>query len=103
MTLHEGPMGVDEVFQGQAAVDEGLDRLCTVAIHIALNACRVIGHLIHHFSIGVTEIKVTLEKIAMCIHMGHDQLLIHQVVAFEEIGIARIIVDHHLIDLLKTI
>ena len=103
MTPDEGPMGVNEVFQRQAAVDEGLDRLRTVAIHIALNARRVIGHLIHHFSIGVIKIKVILEKIAMGIHVRHHQLLVNEMVAPEQIGVTRIVVNDHFVDLGKPI
>jgi hypothetical protein len=91
-------MGIHQVLQGQAAVDESLHRLTPVAIRIPLDPGGVVGHLIDHLPVGGGKIEVVLEKIAMGINMGHHQLLVDQVVAFQEVGITGIVVDHHLID-----
>jgi hypothetical protein len=63
----------------------------------------VVGHLIDHLPVGGSEIEVVLEKIAVGIDMGHHQLLVDQVVALEEVGVAGIVVDHHFIDFGKAI
>ena len=90
---------VDEILQGQAAVDKGLDRLGAEAIHVPLDSCRVVGHLVDHLPIRVSEVEIVLEEVTVPVDVGHHDLLIHTVVAPEEIGIARVVVDHHLIDL----
>ena len=65
--------------------------------------CRVVGHLVHHLAIGLREPEVVLEEIAVPVDMGHHQLLVEQCVGLHQIGVTRIVVDHHLIDLLQPV
>ncbi len=97
-SLHKRRVGIDQVFEGKTAVDERLHRLGAVAVRVPLDAGGVVGHLVHHLPAGVGEIEVVLEEIAVAEDMGHDQLLIDEVVAFEQVGVARVVVDHHLVD-----
>jgi hypothetical protein len=47
--------------------------------------------------------EIILEEIAVPIDMGHDDFLVDVIVALKQIGIARIIVDYHLVDLVQPI
>ena len=35
------------------------------AVHVAADAVAVIGHLVHHFAVGLAEPGVVLEEVAM--------------------------------------
>ena len=59
----------------------------------------MVGHLVHHLAIGVREVGVVLEEIAVAVDMGHDQLLVERVVAAHQVGVTGVVVDHHLVDL----
>ncbi len=63
----------------------------------------MVGHLIHHLAIRVPEKGVVLEKIAMPVDMRHHQLLVHRMVATHQIGVARVVVDDHLVNLGKPV
>ena len=39
----------------------------------------------------------------MAVDVGHHQLLVDELVALHQVGVARVVVDHHLVDLLQTV
>jgi hypothetical protein len=63
----------------------------------------MVGHFIHHLPVGVGKIKVVLEEVTVAEDMGHHQFLVDEVITFEEVGIARVVVDDHLIDFGQSI
>ena len=63
----------------------------------------MVGHGIHHFSVGVRESEIVFKEVHVTIHMGHNELLVHERVGAHEVGIRRIVVDHQLIDLRQSI
>jgi hypothetical protein len=101
--FHKRGVGIDEVFQGQAAIHEGLHRRGSVTVRIPLNPGGMVGHLVHHLPVGMDEIKVGLEEVAVAKDMGHHQFLVNQMVAFKEVGIAGVVIDDHLIDFRQSI
>jgi hypothetical protein len=103
LPFDEGSMGIDEVLQGKTAIDEGLHRLRSIAIRIALDPGGMVGHFVDHFPVRVIEVEIILKKIAVGIDVGHDQFLVNQVVALEEVSITGIIVDDHFIDFGKSV
>jgi hypothetical protein len=54
---------VDEVLQRQAAVDEVLDGLLAVPLHVRADPVAVVGHLVHHLAVRAAEADVVLEEI----------------------------------------
>ena len=96
-------MDVDQVLDAQASIDELLDLFDADFIHVAADAIAVVGHLIHHLAAGLAEPIVVLEEVAVAVDVGHHQLLIDEVVALHQVGVARIVVDHHLVDLLQAV
>ena len=54
-------MDVDQVFQGQATVDEVLDGLLTVSLHVRADPVAMVGHLVHHLPVGSTEADIVLD------------------------------------------
>ncbi len=94
---------VDEVLQRERAVDERLHRLDAHPVDDAPHAGGVVGHLVHHLAVGVLEGEVVLEEIDVPVDMGHHQLLVHVHVGLEQIGIGRIVVDDHFIDLRQPV
>ena len=101
--LDEGGMDVDQVFDAEAGVDEIFDLFDAEAVHVAADAIAVVGHLVHHFAIGLAEPIVVLEEIAMAVDMGHDQFLVGGVVGAHQVGVAGIVVDHQLVDFLQAV
>jgi hypothetical protein len=63
----------------------------------------VVGHLIQHFTVGMCEPHVVLEEIGMAKHMGNHQFLVNPLVTHQQVGIAWIGVDHHLINAMQPI
>ena len=49
----------------QAAIDEVLDRLLAVTIHVRADAIAVVGHLVHHLAVGLAEPDVVLEEVVV--------------------------------------
>ena len=76
-----GRMHVDQVVDGHAAVQKGLDFVLAVLLGIAAQPGPVVGHLVHHLAVGVGEVGIVFEEIAVAVNMRHDQLLIERVVA----------------------
>ena len=96
-------MDIDQVFDAQTGVDEVFDLFDADFVHVAADAIAMVGHLVHHLAIGLAEPVVVLEEIAVAVDVGHHQLLIDQPVAPHQIGVARVVVDHHLVDLLQPV
>ena len=96
-------MDVDQVVDRHAAVDERLDLVLAVLLDVAADAGAVVGHLVHHLAAGVGEVGVVLEEIAVPVDVGHHQLLIDRVVAAHQVGVARVVVDDHLVDLRQPV
>jgi hypothetical protein len=96
--LYKSGVWINQVLQRKATVGEGLHCRGPITVCVPLNPGGMIGHLIHHLPTGMGEIEAILEKIAMAVDVGHDQLLVNQIVAFEQVGIAGIIIDDHFVD-----
>jgi hypothetical protein len=89
---------IDQVFQAQADIQPALDGVVAVLLDVLADVRRVVGHLVHHFAIGLAEPQVVLEKIAMPVDVRDHQFLIDERVRFLQIGIAGVVIDDHLID-----
>ena len=74
-----------------------------VFLDVAAGARAVIGHLVDHPAVGLREPDVVLEKIAMRVDVRDDELVIGHAVAAEEIRIAWVGVDYHLVDLVESV
>ncbi len=96
-------MPVDQVVERQASIQEAFDRFEAIPVDVLPDLRGVVRHRVHHFAIGLREPDVVLEEIAVAVNVGHDDLLIDEMVAFEQIRIAGIVVDHHLVDLVQTV
>src|SRR5216684_185660 len=94
---------VDEVLQGERAVDERLHRLQPHLVDDAAHARGVVRHLVHHLAVGVAEAEVVLEEVDVPEDVGHDQLLVHVHVRLEQVRVRGVVVDHHLVDLRQPV
>ena len=103
MPLDERQMDVDQIFDAQTGVDEILDLFNAEAVHVPADADAVVGHLVHHLAIRMAEPVVVLEEVAMPVDVGHDHLLVGQLIGRHQIGVAGIVVDHQLVDLLQSV
>ncbi len=101
--LDEGGVDVDEVLEREAGVDEVLHHLLAVPLHVVADAVAVVGHLVHHLAICLTEADVVLEEVVMAINVSHDELLVNHLIAAQEVGIAGVVVDDHLVDFLQAV
>ena len=63
----------------------------------------MVGHLVHHLAVGLAEPDVVLEEVVVAVDVGHDQLLVDQLVAPQQVGVAGVVVDDHLVDLLEPV
>ncbi len=95
--------GCRSVFDREADVDEVFDGRLALNIHVSADAVAVIGHLVHHFSAGLTEPLVVFEEVAVPVDVGHDELLVDDGVIFEEVGITGIVIDDQLVDLREAV
>ena len=96
-------MSVDEIFQRKAGVDKLFDGFVAVPVHIAIDARRVIGHLIEHPPVGRSEPGIVFEKVAVTVDVSDHEFLVGDFVVEQQIGIARISIDHHLVDFLQAV
>ena len=96
-------MVVDQVVQRQANIHEALHGIQTVPVNVLPELRGVVCHRVHHLAIRFREPDVVLEEVAVAVHVSHDDLLIHEVIAFEQIRIAWVIVDDHLINLMQPV
>ena len=101
--LAEGQPWIDQVVDRVADVDEGLDLADAVAVHVPANPAGMVGHAVDHPPVGVREKPVVLEEVAVAGDVRHDQLLVDQAVALEQVGLARIGVDDQLVDLREPV
>ena len=53
--------------------------------------------------VGRAEAEVVLEEVDVRIHVRHHELLIDERVALEQIGVRRVVVDDHLVDLREAV
>ena len=63
----------------------------------------MIRHDVHHFAVGLREPDVVLEEIAVAVDMRHDDLLIDNVIALQQVRVARVIINDHLVDLVQAV
>lgn len=84
-----------------ADVEPSFHGVVTVLLDVLANVRGVVRHLVHHLAVGGAEPKVVFEEVAVCVDVGNDQLLVNQRVALLQVGVARIVVDHHLVDALS--
>ena len=96
-------MNVDQILDREARVDEELHRFVALAVHLRSDPVPVVGHQVEHLPFGMAEPGAVLEEVAVAVDVRHHELLVHDRVALEEIGVAGVVVDHHLVDLLQTI
>ena len=75
-----------------------LDRVVAVLLDVLADAGGVVGHLVHHFAVGLAEPEVVLEEVAVAVDVGDDELLVDQRVGFLQVGVAGVVVDDHLVD-----
>ena len=101
--FEEDGVGVDEVFDGEADVEEFFDAFEAEAFDVFADAGGVVGHAVHHLAVGLGEPEVDFEEIAMAVNVGHDEFLIHDGVGFLEVGVAGIVVDDHFVDASETV
>ena len=99
-------------------VDELFDLLDAVALGRAPDARAVVGHLVDPAAIGIVpfdlahridapggveigraEREIVLEEIDVPADVRHDELLVDQRIAFEQVGVRGVRVDDHLVDL----
>ena len=96
-------MVVDQIVDRQTNVDEALDRIEPELVDVLPDLGGVVRHRIHHFAIGLREPDVVLEEVAVAVHVGHDDLLVDQMIALEQVRVARVIVDDHFVDLVQSV
>jgi hypothetical protein len=98
ITLHEHRMRIDQILERQTSVDELFHPVQAMALDVAANPGGVVGHLVHHPPVGARKPIVVLEEIAMAVDVGHHRFLIDRGVVFQQIGVARVVVDDHFVD-----
>ena len=101
--LDERRMHVDQVLERQAAIDEALDSVLAIPLHVRPDPVAVVGRLVHHLAAGLAEPDVVLEEVVVAVDVGHHELLIDPLVAAQQVGVAGVVVDHHLVDLLEPV
>ena len=72
-------------------------------LHVRPDPVAVVGGLVHHLAVGLAEPDVVLEEVVMPVDVGHDELLVDPLVAPQEVGVAGVVVDDHLVDLLEPV
>ena len=87
----------------EAGVDEFLDGFEADAVDVAIDAGGVVGHFVEHLAIGVGEPLVVFEEVAVAIDVGDDELLVGELIAGEEVGVAGVGIDDHFVDFLEAV
>ncbi len=82
---------------------KALDRIEPELVDVLADLRGVIRHRVHHFAIGLREPDVVLEEIAVAVNVGHDDLLVDEMIALEQVRVARVIVDDHFVDLVQAV
>ena len=62
-----------------------------------------VGNVFARVQIGGAEGEVVLEEVDVSEHVTHHELLVRQAVAFQQVGVRGVVVDHHLVDLGQAI
>lgn len=91
-------MVVDQIFQRQTDINKLFHLIVADPVNNALDTGGVVCHGIKHLAVGMGKPHIVLEEIDVAGHVSHHHLLGHIFVAFEQIGIRRVIVNHHLVD-----
>jgi hypothetical protein len=100
---HVQAVVVDQVVERLAGVEERLDGVGTVLLDVLADARAVVRHDVHHLAVRRREAQVVLEEIDVREDMRHDELLVDEVVALEQVGVRRVVVDDQLVDLLQAV
>ena len=82
---------------------KALDGIEAVLVDVLPDLRGVIRHRVHHFAIGLREPDVVLEEIAVAVDVGHHDLLVDEMIALQQIRVARVIVDDHFVDLVQAV
>ena len=72
-------------------------------IRVPTDARGVVRHRVDHLPVGLAEVIVVLEEVAMPVDVGHHELLIDELIALEQIGVTGVGVDHELVDLRQPV
>ena len=98
-----GGVHVHEVLEGERVVEEPLHLLLPVAVGVPPDARPVVRHLVDHLAVGRPEPEVVLEEVGVAVHVGDDDLLVRERVRAHEVGVAGVVVDDELVDLLEAV
>jgi hypothetical protein len=63
----------------------------------------VVGHLVDHLAVGAAKPEVVAEEVAVAKDVRHHDLLVDELVALEQVGVAGVGVDDHLVDLREAV
>ena len=114
---------VDEVFEGQTFVDEFFDTVDAMPLDVPSDASSMVGHFVDPASVGVircdttnrvddvtslvevggAKTEIIFEEVHVCVDVSHDQFLVGERIAFEQVGVGWAIVDDHLVNFREAI
>ena len=94
---------IDKVVDGETDINKAFHLLQPILVDMFADLGGVVRHDIHHFAIRLGKPDIVLEEIAVPIHVRHDDFLIDQMIAFQQVGVARVVVDDHFIDLVQAV
>ena len=63
----------------------------------------MVGDGVHHLAVGFAEPEIVLEEVGVPEDVRHDEFLVDLGVGFLEIGVARVVVDDHLVDATEAV
>ncbi len=96
-------MDINQIINRHATVEKALHGILPIFLSMLTDTGAVVGHLVHHLPAGVGEVGIVLEEVAVAIDVSHHELLIDRVIAPHQVGVAGVVVDHHLVDLRQAI
>jgi hypothetical protein len=96
-------VGVDVLLDRQRRVEQPLHRTLPEAVLVPSDPLGVAVHRLHHLARGLGEVDVVGEEVGMPQHMRRHELILQQRIHVEQIGIARVGVDHQLVNLAHAI
>src|SRR5690554_4668309 len=94
---------IDQIVDRQAGIDEVFDGFNSVMVGVAADPRAVVGHFVDHPTICFGKIIIVFEKIDVRIDVRDDGFLVDKIVAFQQIGIRGIGIDHHLVNFRQAI
>ena len=94
--------GADVAIDGEANIHQALDAVEAIAIDVFINAQGMFDGRVHHIAVGVGEIDVMLKKIDVGVDVSDDEQIGDLRIRIEEKRIARVVVQHDLIDLRQS-